>query len=143
MPVALNAAGLFVAIRGLCDRLQSTGSISPELYVEDSDQRFDPDFELSVYRIVQEVLSNMLKHAEASRIVIDMHSDGNALMISIRDNGKGFALDQIKKSKGIGWANLQARTDLLGGVMEVQSALGEGTNVFFELPYQKMQFEAA
>jgi signal transduction histidine kinase len=143
MPVALSSGGLFVAIQGLCERIQASGSISPELYIEDSSQRFEPDYELSVYRMVQEVLSNMLKHAAASRIGIDIHSDENALMISIRDNGKGFQLQQIKASKGIGWANLQARTDLLGGTMEVQSAPGEGTSVFFELPFQQLQAVAA
>lgn len=143
MPVALSSGGLFAAIQGLCDRVQASGSISPELYIDDSSQRFEADYELSVYRIVQEVLSNMLKHAAASRIGIDIHSDDNALIISIRDNGKGFPLRQIKESKGIGWANLQARTDLLGGVMDVQSAPGEGTSVFFELPYPSLRTVAA
>ncbi len=143
MPVALTSQGLYAAIQGLCDRIRATGTIKPELYIDESNQRFEADYELAVYRIIQEVISNMLKHAAASRIGIDIHSDENALMISIRDNGKGFDLKQIKESKGIGWANLQARTDVLGGSMEVQSKLGEGTTVFFELPYQNISAVAA
>lgn len=143
MPVALTTKGLFVAIKGLAERLNNAGGPQLEVYVDDLEERFDADYELAVYRMVQEVLSNMLKHAEASRIVLDIQADEEELTISLRDNGKGFDLKKIKDSKGIGWANLQARTDLLGGVMEVESTLGQGTTVFFALPLRESLLKVA
>jgi len=143
MPVALVSKGLLAAIHSLAGRLNNTAGPQLEVYMEDVNQRYEPDYELAVYRMVQEVLNNMLKHAEASRIVLDIHCDAHELTISMRDNGKGFDLRLMKESKGIGWANLQARTDLLGGVMEVESTLGQGTTVFFALPLHDEQAEAA
>jgi len=143
MPVALVSKGLFAAIHGLAERINQGAGPQMEVYAEDVDQRFSADYELAVYRMVQEVLNNMLKHADASRIVLDMQLDENELTISIRDNGKGFALNKMKESKGIGWANLQARTDILGGMMEVESTEGQGTTVFFALPLREALLTAA
>lgn len=143
MPVALVSKGLFAAIHGLAERINQGAGPQMEVYAEEVDQRFSADYELAVYRMVQEVLNNMLKHADASRIVLDMQLDENELTISIRDNGKGFALHKMKESKGIGWANLQARTDILGGMMEVESTEGQGTTVFFALPLQEALLIAA
>ncbi len=143
MPVALTSKGLFSAIRGTVERINVAGGMQIELYMEVEGDRFEPDFELSVYRMVQEVLSNMLKHAYASRIVLDIQLDEKELLISMRDNGIGFQTDRISRSSGIGWGNLRARTDLLGGRMEVISQPGEGTSVLFELPVRASRQVAA
>lgn len=134
MPMSLASNGLSAALQQLFEKVQAPGKLELEVHMEADFARFDPAAQTAIYRVVQEVLHNMVKHADASRIVVDIQEDGEELLVSIADNGKGFDTDLIKQSKGMGWENLYTRVGLLDGDLEVNSKPGRGTLVFAGIP---------
>ncbi len=133
MPSALVQLGLIPAISQICDQINAAGKIKVE-FSENGDFRNWPDsMKISVFRIVQEVLNNMVKHAEASAIRVSLKFNEPYLQLNIEDNGKGFDLDKIETSKGIGWKNIKSRVNLLRGELEIDSEIGKGTSIALKL----------
>ncbi|MHA4896769.1 tetratricopeptide repeat-containing sensor histidine kinase [Pedobacter sp. PWIIR3] len=135
LPEALNF-GLFSALEDMTDKINESGGTTVELNVpeEAREHKFTKQNELSIYRIVQEVLGNMIKHAEATKITLDVVISSTGLSIAIKDNGKGFDPNKIKDSKGLGWKNISARVNLLDGEMRVQSEKLSGTQIDITIP---------
>jgi len=134
IPEELNF-GLFNAIEDLCDKITATGTITT-LNVPDQIKNypFTKQTELSIYRIVQEVLNNMVKHAHASKIDIEVIAKEHSFSIGIKDNGQGFDPQTINQSKGMGWKNISARVNLLNGKLNVLSEKLSGTQIEITLP---------
>ena len=135
LPEALNF-GLFSGLEDMADKINASGTTAVVLTVPEEVRKhqFNKQSELSIYRIVQEVLNNMVKHADATRINLDVYSTPTGLIINIKDNGKGFDTEQIKTSKGLGWKNISARLNLLDGKMQIQSEKLTGTQIEITIP---------
>jgi two-component system sensor histidine kinase DegS len=88
--------------------------------------------ELILFRIVQEALHNIIKHAKASSIHITLHFADPILKLTLVDNGQGFATHKLNQPNGL--LNMKKRTDLLNGQFDIQSALGEGTTIQIKIP---------
>lgn len=112
------------------------GSLSIDFDADDSARQhnFSPENQLSIYRIVQEVLSNMLRHSGASNINIRITEDKGTFVFLIEDNGQGFEANAIARSAGIGWKNIGARVRLLDGQLRVRSGKLTGTRISIMLP---------
>ena len=92
---------------------------------------------INLYRIVQEALTNAVKHAQAGRIQITMDAKKDCLKVTIQDNGKGFRWDpkpSVGRHLGLGLSTMQERTKILGGVFQIQSAPHQGTRIVMEIP---------
>ena len=89
--------------------------------------------QLNIYRVVQELLSNAVKHANATELVLQCSQNEKNFLITVEDNGRGFDPDKLKTSKGIGLHNLQSRVEFMNGKMELITAPGEGTTVNIEI----------
>lgn len=100
--------------------------------VDDNGLQLGEDVQVSLYRIVQEQLSNIYKYAKAGIVEIDLKQEGHFLCLSVVDNGKGF--DMLKAKTGIGFGNIQRRTKLLGGVMKIWSEPGKGCRLVVGIP---------
>lgn len=135
IPEELNF-GLFAALEDMADKINSVGSTKVVVQIPDEARlhQFEKSNELSVYRIVQEALSNIVKHAQASTIELTVVSQANAMTISIKDDGKGFDTEQIKNSTGIGWKNIAARVNMLEGNLQVRSEKLTGTQIEITIP---------
>lgn len=134
IPEELNF-GLFAALEDMVEKIAGTGTtISFTVPDEARNHQFEKSNELSIYRIVQEVVSNIVKHAAATQITIDVVRQSNQLTIAIRDNGTGFDTGQIKNSNGIGWKNIAARVNLLDGNLNVRSEKLSGTQIEITIP---------
>lgn len=120
------------------NQTKECNGIDVELKVLGIERRFTPEVELLIFRIVQEALSNIKRHAQASAawVVIDF-AEGKT-RVAISDNGQGFELpartDDLLHSGRLGLAGMQERARLLDGTLEVQSTLGEGTTITVEIP---------
>jgi signal transduction histidine kinase len=138
-PSLLDDLGLIPALRSLVKGLQESDGIATELKVLGEERRFSPEAELLLFRIVQEALNNIRKHAQASeaQVVMEFARDGTRLIIS--DNGRGFELsggiDNFPRSGRLGLTGMQERTRLLGGILTVKSAPGKGTTLALILPF--------
>lgn len=133
MPSVLMKVGLKAALNEYIEQLNASKQIRVELICNNFDIRLDANSEVSVYRIIQELLSNAIKHGKAQRAWVNLDdSDGN-LKVSVKDNGRGFNIDKLQTNSGNGWYNINSRISLLGGKPEIHSVIGEGTEVRFEV----------
>ncbi|HYC84632.1 MAG TPA: sensor histidine kinase [Chryseosolibacter sp.] len=129
MPAALTEIGLDAALRDLFFKINQSRLLNVELAGSGLQERLSPSVEIAVYRVVQEVVNNMIKHSKADRIQVFLERNGSTLRLSISDNGIGFEKELIAKSKGIGWKNILSRISMLNGHIEVDTQPGSGTNI--------------
>jgi len=130
MPESLLHSGLETALKDLCDE-----AALPELNITFRafaiQEHFSPQIQVMIYRIVQELVYNALKHADATKIIVQCSQAEDVFFITVEDNGKGFSHKAIPaNSRGL--KNIRNRVDLLRGKMEIESS-GEGTNINIEL----------
>ncbi len=135
MPNALIKSGLIPAIEELARSINSARQLSVEFKTNVTGS-LGKSLDISVYRILQEILNNMIRHAKASSIKINVHREGNSLEISVQDNGVGFQPEILKDSKGMGWKSIFSRVSMLDGTIQLDSKLKEGTYVFIKLRLQ-------
>lgn len=128
--------GMVKALESLCVKLADNNDMELHLHIDDSLRaiKFSQTFSLTLYRIVQEVLGNMIKHSDATEILIRLSQMEHKMVISLKDNGKGFNTAEIPNSQGIGWKNIFARVKLLEGNVIVQSEKIVGTSIEITLP---------
>lgn len=138
MPQTLVKRGLPAALKEFADRLNVTGRIRTEVLIYDMDERLEDLQEISVYRITQEVVNNILKYAEASQITIQLTKDDEEVTLMIEDDGKGFDPVVMQTGAGNGWKNIQTRTNFINGQFEYDSTPGiSGTTFIMNFPLVK------
>ncbi|WP_316843125.1 sensor histidine kinase [Pedobacter psychrodurus] len=95
-----------------------------------------PDKDLIILRLLQEIINNIIKHAQAKRIQIDSYLEKNVLHLKVTENGVGFNQDEIKAKKaGMGLNSIYKRIEMINGKLALNSAPGEGTSISIEIPY--------
>lgn len=135
MPEALVKLGLQQAIQDYCDGLNESIQLHFKVQFHGLEKRLDAATEIVVYRIVQELLNNVVKHAEATSVLVQIMRHDNNLNITIEDNGKGFDVNgSYKKSDGL--SNVRSRVDYLKGQLDFQSTPGKGTSVHIDFTIQ-------
>lgn len=131
-PYLLDYLGLTKAIKSLLNRISSTTLIEINAEIDEVDNLFVDEAEMSVYRIVQESLNNILKHANADKVAVAVKKQTDTLMITIRDDGKGFdqSAENVKsKPGGFGLLGIAERVRMLGGTHSIKSSREKGTTV--------------
>jgi len=133
LPPSLEKLGLFFALEELANWVNKAEQLNIVCWKGGEQFRFESKKELAVFRIVQELLNNAIKHSGATIIYINARfSPNNCLMISIADNGKGFNLEE-KKNTGLGLKNLDSRTQIIGAKFKMKSTPGKGTTAIIYL----------
>ena len=98
------------------------------------DDRLENQVELHLYRVVQELVSNALKHAKAGNIVVQLTRHNGNLTLMVEDDGIGFDPEEVKKQQGLGMKNIASRVTTLGGTWSVDSAKEHGTTTTIDIP---------
>jgi signal transduction histidine kinase len=137
-PYQLDRLGLTQAIRASVSRASENSSILVASRVEDIDGLFDKDAEIHVYRIVQEAVTNVVKHSAATEAAVVIKKRTATVSLSIRDNGRGF--NPAKPSSqphdlGYGLSGIAERVRILGGTLAIESRPGEGTSLTVGIPF--------
>lgn len=133
MPEIINL-GLIPAVKDLCEKINNSGTIKCLFVIDEfSDSiKFAKDIELSIYRIIQEVLNNMLKHSKAKQITVNFFTIQTNLKISITDDGIGFDTKKIHTSSGIGWSNIITRAKIIKANLDINSS-NSGTSIVLNI----------
>ncbi|MDJ0365664.1 sensor histidine kinase [Hymenobacter sp. H14-R3] len=132
LPEAVLAFGLAPALRDLCEAVQQTGALHVQLQTHGLDApRLPPATEVALFRMVQELLTNALRHARARQVLVQLMRHGPELQLVVEDDGQGF--DPTAAGAGVGLRSVRTRAAYLGGTLEVQSAPGQGTSVSLDL----------
>ncbi len=134
MPNALLMQGLVSAVRDFVNRLSLTGKVKVSLDVANLDERLPQLTETVLYRVLQELVGNIIKHSGATHVQIQLIRNENELTMMIEDDGKGFDTTQISNFKGIGLKNIISRVDFLNGKVNFDSSPKNGTTVIVEIP---------
>jgi len=132
MPEALMKLGLQQALQDYCDSLSESQPFALNCEFHGLEKRMEPATEIVVYRIVQELLNNTVKHSGATTILAQVIRNDNSLSITVEDNGKGFNMDDATIDRGMGLKNIQSRVDYLKGQIDIKSAEGKGTSVHID-----------
>jgi len=137
-PASLDELGVEAALESLIDRVRTTSGLQVQYAIELPDggdgaaTRLDPEIEATVYRLVQEALTNTTKHAGAESVSVTVATRGDGLEIEIRDDGRGF--DSGAPAAGFGLLGMRERLALVGGSLDVAGAAGQGTTVRARIP---------
>ncbi len=133
-PLMLDDLGLVPAVEWLAESFTERNGIPCELTVDDAEIDLPRAHATAVFRIVQESLANVAKHAKASRVEVAIARNGAEVRLVIRDDGVGFAPQDPRKPDSFGLLGLRERASLLGGTASVTSAPGAGTRIEVRLP---------
>jgi two-component system sensor histidine kinase UhpB len=129
-PTILDDLGLVEAVRAHAHEIATRTALQIDVRAEDFAERLDPTRELALYRVVQEALSNIVKHAAARRVEVSFERRGGTLRATIADNGRGFDLHQMAvpsmSGQGLGLLGMRERLALVGGKLEIDTRPGGG-----------------
>ncbi len=134
-PAMLDDLGLLPALRWHFERYTTQVKVKVDFkHAGLEKRRFAPEIETAAYRIVQEALTNVARHAEIDKVEVDVRADESTLRIGIKDLGRGFDPDSPLASPTVGLSGMRERAMMLGGQLEIESARGMGTVLTAELP---------
>ena len=140
-PAILEDLGLLSALKYLLEGVGKHLTIKPSLDIEDLNSLFPAEAQIIIYRIFQECLNNIAKHAGTCQVAVQVRRDGEAVSFALEDNGCGFEVAQVMgrpaTERGLGLAALNERARILGGTCEVSSRRGAGTKVVCTIPVPK------
>ena len=140
-PAALDDLGLIAAIGNYVKQWSEHSGIKAELLDSSLKKvRFAPTVETNIYRILQEALNNIYKHAKAKSVEVVLERRNDLIVLIVGDDGIGFNIkDKKNRSKGLGLLGMKERAKLMGGTLEVESAAGEGTTIYVRIQASAMR----
>ncbi len=134
MPQALSKLGLKKALGDLIQKMDDTHDFEADIQVYGKEQILDDSTNVMLYRIVQELLNNIVKYAEAKEVLVQITYSEEWLSLTVEDDGKGFEPDKILDNEGMGLKSIAFRTEYIGGEYEIDSRPGAGTLVSINVP---------
>ncbi|MBX6770165.1 MAG: sensor histidine kinase [Chloroflexi bacterium] len=137
-PSALDDLGLVPALQWYTDDLERRTQIKIDFHSSGMEQRLPDEVEVVVYRIIQEALTNVVKHAAATHVDVTITRQPGVVLASVVDNGRGFNVEGVRRSRerGLGLFGMQERVGLVGGHFEISSEPGRGTRVAIRIPLE-------
>jgi len=142
-PSILDDLGLVAAVRADCARFSEREGIPVRVESQDVPLKLPPDVALSLYRITQESLHNIAKHASAKRATVTILGEEEQVRLIVEDSGAGFDVHRVKEKAGLGLTSMSERVRLLGGTLEVQSQPAVGTRIEVTAPVEGKYYEQA
>lgn len=131
MPQTLREYGLKLAIEDICQKILAPSGIRYEVHSALPDERMPDKIEITLYRIFQELVHNIIKHSHATEVLVQLRKMSNHVLLMVEDNGKGMT---DEKKNGIGISNLRSRVQLLDGNLQYDSSENEGTTAIVRVP---------
>ena len=135
-PGVLDQLGVWEALEWYANQIEARSNLVCECVIDSAaaELELDPDRSTMLFRIVQDSLTNVLRHAEASCVSIQAWVDGGEIMLEMRDDGKGFDVERVPEHPSLGILGMRERARHFGGQLSVRSEAGRGTIVVLCLP---------
>jgi signal transduction histidine kinase len=134
LPSTLERKGLLEAVREFIQQVKNKQSVDIQLYIV-KEIRVPKEKEIHIFRMVQEIVHNTIKHAQAKNLQIGFSEENGHLLCLTKDDGKGFDKAKILTgSQGLGLRSLESRCEILNGILTLESTPGSGTNYFIKIP---------
>ncbi|WGH76644.1 sensor histidine kinase [Tenacibaculum tangerinum] len=126
--------GLLTAVKLMAEKISDANKMTIHVHDFGLDKRLENNMEITVFRIIQELVTNIIKHAEATEATINIALYDHNLNIIVEDNGNGFDPQEIRLEDGIGLGSIEKRIAHLNGNLEIDSTLGKGTTIIMDIP---------
>ena len=140
-PLSLNHLGLTTSLQSMIEDFSKYSNLKIQRDIAKIDRLFPPLAEITIYRIFQEIFTNIEKHANTDYVKVEIIKQDTSVSFEIEDNGKGFDLKKIEMNylneKRLGLASMKERVRMLGGRFKIKSQLNEGTKIYFMIPFKK------
>ncbi len=137
-PMMLDDLGLVPTLKRYIDGFKDETGIEAKITIKGTESRLQPYLEVMIFRAVQELMNNVVHHnqdaAVKPQINVQMVIESNLVRVMVSDNGKGFNPDEISDEKSFGLKLIRERVEMLGGYMEIDSAIGQGARITFQIP---------
>jgi signal transduction histidine kinase len=134
-PASLQHLGLLPAIRSVCNEFKVKEKAAVELFLDDSLVSVSLEADICLFRIVQEALRNVAKHARANNVLVSLRRFDDRVELIISDDGVGFDPEIARSSGGLGLASMRERLEGLGGDLKIISAVGRGVEIIAHIPF--------
>ncbi|MCX8061286.1 MAG: histidine kinase [Anaerolineales bacterium] len=137
-PMMLDDLGLAPTVRRYVDAMQATPGVSIQLSLSGMERRLEPYLEVMIFRAIQELLGNAVRHSQASEVRVHLDLGDTAIKVMVDDNGKGFDPEILKARTNMGIKVIRDRVEMLGGDFQLSSRIGEGTRIAFTIPLREV-----
>ena len=134
-PASLDHVGLIAAVKQNVENIGQKNNLQTRFKAHGTYRRLPADVETNLYRIIQEALTNVLRHACATGVDVTIHTRENELVAIVEDNGKGFDPESHIKTDRLGLVGMRERAEMVGGRLTVESMPDKGTTIYVEVPY--------
>jgi signal transduction histidine kinase len=137
-PSIIDQLGLLPAVEWLIDQQKAEHGLKARLSIKGNERRYTQEVEVTLFRIIQEALRNVVRHAEATEVNVTFGFEEKETIVSIIDNGKGFelpeSLGELSRLGKLGVDGMETRARLVGGTLDIQTSPGEGTAIVVVIP---------
>jgi signal transduction histidine kinase/ligand-binding sensor domain-containing protein len=136
-PYQIERLGLSKAIKSITDRVSKSTDLKFTTNIDDIDKLLPSEFEISLYRVIQESINNIIKHSKATEVILNISKGSDDISILISDNGKGFSYEKVKANSdkhGFGLSGMNERIKILKGKFNIDSSPGNGTAINIHVP---------
>jgi two-component system sensor histidine kinase DegS len=133
-PMMLDDLGLVPTLKRYVDALKEQSGLDVRLQFTGAERRLQSYQEVMIFRAIQELLNNAYRHSQASTIKAQLDMDTLEIKVSVDDDGKGFDVETMADQGGMGLKVIRDRVEMLGGTLDIDSVIGQGSRVFFQIP---------
>jgi signal transduction histidine kinase len=136
-PAIIDDLGLIAALEWKCYEFESKTNIPCQFISTVKERKFENSFRINSFRVLQEALTNIIRHAAAKSVIVTVSENDSELCLEIADDGVGMKTDELRKRKTLGILGMKERAVLLGGILNIESIIDKGTHVKLKLPLIK------
>jgi two-component system sensor histidine kinase DegS len=133
-PMMLDDLGLVPTLKRYAEAFKEQNNTDIRLAVSGVERRLESYIEVMIFRAIQELMGNAVRHSQANKITVNIEISDTNVKVGVEDNGKGFDVDTLLEGSGMGVKVIKERVEMLGGHLEVDSMIGQGSKIFFQIP---------
>ena len=133
-PMMLDDLGLVPTLKRYVEAFKEQTNSDIRLNISGVERRLESYIEVMIFRAIQELMGNAIRHSQANKITVSIDVNDVSVKVGVEDNGKGFDIDTLLEGSGMGVKVIKERAEMLGGFLEVDSMIGQGCKIFFQIP---------